>query len=213
MKKSLKVIFLGKEMRDIYPHARWYQVAWYRILKSIRQLGIVSLGGLAVYGIYFVGLTQAQVTYVRGDTVEIVKGGQTLAELKAEMVDKIWSAESQKFEPAEGEVWMIYDPPKALRESGRCQQGGKKLAWECFSFGPMQWKIETLQGFYKEIHGQTISEMEAMAIANDLQKSQDLAFECWIKVEGCVWHWTTAEKNRQYFEIVIPIARKLSVEE
>jgi hypothetical protein len=137
---------------------------------------------------------------------------KTADEIREEMIGKIWGGESQKYQPEEGEVWMIYDPPRALRESGKCQQGGRALPWECFSFGPMQWKIETLQGFHKQIHGTEISEMEAMAIANDLERSQELAFECWVKVEGCIWHWTTAEAHAEYFRTVLPIVRKLMQE-
>jgi hypothetical protein len=191
-----------------------------RKLRALGFISIIAIGAFFIFGHPIVMQKLDTAMHYERTPVSLPiaeaaedRAAATVKELKAEMIGKIWGDESQKFQPAEGEVWMIYDPPRTLRESGKCQQGNTKLPWECFSFGPMQWKIETLQGFYSQIHaGQTITEMEAMTIANDLTQAQDLAFQCWVEVEGCIWHWTTASKYEEYFRTVLPIVRKLQQE-
>ena len=86
--KSIKVFFMGERLRDVYPHATRWQVFKYRVRQFVRRVTIASMGGLALYGMYFVGLQQAQIQYVRADTITIEK------ELEAPVLERICKAES-----------------------------------------------------------------------------------------------------------------------
>ena len=73
----------------------------------------------------------------------------------------------------------------------------------------MQIKLGTLQWFYPKVYGKEVSQMEALAITQDLEQAKRFFVDCAVKVEGCVWYWSTAEKHKAYFEVVIPLIRVL----
>jgi hypothetical protein len=61
--KSVRIMWMGKPLREVYPHATKFQVFKYRVRRAIRWLVIrFSIGAIAtavLVAVYFYGTTQA----------------------------------------------------------------------------------------------------------------------------------------------------------
>lgn len=156
-----------------------------------------------------VGTVEAVNTFVAEASVQTINVAEKTAdELRDEMAAKIWDAESKKYEPAAGEVFHTFDPSKAMYD--KCIRIGGKRPIDCDSYGPMQIKIGTIQHFWPKMYGgESISQLDAIALTQDVTKAKKFFTDCAVIVEGCVWEWTTASKHEEYFRVVIPVIRKL----
>ena len=181
-------------------------------------LTLVAIGAFFIWGHPMV--IQMLDSAMKGSTVEAVNSfvaeaavdanmaEKTAEELREEMAGKIWDAESKKYQPEPGEVFHTFDPNKAMYE--RCIKIGGKRPIDCDSYGPMQIKIGTIQHFWPKMYnGAEISQLDAIAMTQDVEKSKKFFTDCAVLVEGCVWEWTTASKHEEYFKVVIPVIRKL----
>lgn len=182
---------------------------------------ILGFAVLALIGAYFIfghplvmswlDKSMYSVRAVNSFTAEAAEDNatKTAQELREEMIAIIWDGESDSYQPKAGEVFHTYDPDRAMRESGVCLREGGKRPIDCDSYGVMQIKIGTLQDMYPQVYGESISQIDAIMLTQDPARAKQFAVDCWVKVEGCVWRWTTAEKHAEYFNTVLPIIRKL----
>jgi hypothetical protein len=187
-----------------------------KIKNGLRWVAIRSAIVALFVGVYFFGKLGAgnQIAVVKDVVAPKVFAGitkeaqayKTIEELKEEMVGKIWSNESGKLNHPKGELFVTYD--QAMRESGVCTKQGGHRPKDCDSYGPMQIKLGTLQYYWKKLYGTTITDIDALLLTQDTEKSKAFFLDCAIKIEGCVFNWTYAKKNPEYFNIVLPIIRK-----
>ncbi len=90
--KAVRITFLGKPLRTVYPHATAWQVAKYRFFKALRwfiiRAGIAVLAFTALSVAYFYGMNAAP-TMTAINTIQIVTQNEIAPILK-----KICMAES-----------------------------------------------------------------------------------------------------------------------
>ena len=132
---------------------------------------------------------------------------KTARELRDEMMDRLHKGEGAGKSVKVGQMFFTYDPPQSMKAV--CSKIGGIWPMECFSIGEYQMKVSFIQHYYPLIHEATITEEAAIALANDPVKARAFAEVCIVEVEGCVWKWSAALKDAEYFEVVIPIIRKL----
>lgn len=127
--------------------------------------------------------------------------------LKTEVRDKIMKGESAGIVTDEGELFPTFDPYSAILE--KCARIGGKMDLDCLSFGPLQFKLSTIILYEKQLNGLDITEMEALVIAHDVELASQLFDEIVYNVEGGIWNWSVAQHDKNYYNTVIPIIRKL----
>lgn len=85
--KAVKVVYMGKPLRDVYPHATRFQVIKYKFFRFLRWLGIKILWaafcGAILSGVYFVGEANAKEITV----VNQVTQPQTMAAVLQRIAD------------------------------------------------------------------------------------------------------------------------------
>lgn len=70
---KIKVFWNGKRLRDLYPHASWYQVIMWKMYRISRKVVIVSFIGGMVFGAFKLGtLTPGEITYAVTPEIVIV---------------------------------------------------------------------------------------------------------------------------------------------
>jgi hypothetical protein len=131
---------------------------------------------------------------------------KTGEELRAEMMGRLHRGESGVVLD-EGEVLFTFDPNSSMRE--RCTRIGGSQPLDCLSMGPYQLKVGTIQHYYPTLYGKEITALDAIVLANDDEQAREFAERCIIEIQGCIWNWSAALSDRQYFEIVVPIIRKI----
>jgi hypothetical protein len=132
--------------------------------------------------------------------------GTKVEELKKDVVEQIRKDESNvKFSATD--VFYTHDPSRANWDE--CMRTGGRRNINCDSWGPLQFKITTIQHFYKTLYNKEISQKEALLIALDEEKAVSLAQDIIINVEGGVYEWTTAHNRTEYYNTVIPFIRDL----
>lgn len=88
MEKPLKVMWNGKLLREIYPHATWKQVMVYRIKKFFRKVFITAFIGGLLYLTFLSGGIFHPATIIT--TAEVIKE----VEVQAPVLDRIADCES-----------------------------------------------------------------------------------------------------------------------
>jgi hypothetical protein len=130
-------------------------------------------------------------------------------ELKKEVVEKIRNDESG-IAFSDGDVFYTHDPTES--DYADCRRIGGKRAIDCDSWGPLQFKIPTIQHFYQTLYNEQISEKEALLVALDEEKATNLAIDIIINVEGGVYEWSSAYRREDYYNTIIPLIRDLDNE-
>ena len=179
--------------------------------KIVFYVAIVLVGAAIVYGIniYFryLDIQRDNAIYKATEELDLVRTNRKVEELKDEIRNKIIFNESSIYETNTGELFLTFDPYGKILE--RCRRIGGKMNLDCLSFGPLQFKLSTVIYFESRLNGNDITEMEALVIAQDIDKASKLFDDIVYGVEGGIWNWAAAEKDRQYYATVIPIVRKL----
>lgn len=165
---------------------------------SLRRLVIVSvLVGLPVGALNVGALewldkelkaTREEVTETVTDTIPHVYAEEKPAitleakveALKTKIVEDIAECESENA-PQESAL-IVYD------NNSRGSLEGKHVP----SIGVMQFKVSTVQSFWKTLYGKDITNYEATMIALDNEKAKALAKDAILKIKGAIWHWTCA---------------------
>lgn len=107
----------------------------------------------------------------------------------------------------EGEIYSVFDPSRAMR--ARCFTPYTVRPLDCESYGPYQEKIGTIQHYAPAVYGHTVTQGEAMDIANDNDKAKDFFVSCAINVPGCAWDWTAATNHREAVQALIDTIRDM----
>jgi hypothetical protein len=91
--KKLKVSYMGKHLKDIYPHATTFQVLRYRFNKFMEKAVAIAIIVGMIYGGFKVGqmTTEASVSHAN---VEIIKEVPVEIATKAPIMEKIAHCES-----------------------------------------------------------------------------------------------------------------------
>lgn len=148
------------------------------------------------------------VEYTKANTTEKQEkiDSKIIKIMKRDVVEMIRYAEVNR-ELEYGELFYTNDPHSSISE--KCKKKGGKRDISCDSWGSMQWKLPTIQYYYKKLYSVELTEKEALLIALDEEKAMNLAEDCIFKIEGCVWEWSGAKKNKAYLVKQIPFIREL----
>lgn len=174
---------MGKRLKDMYPHATRWQVFKYRIYRFVRKTVQLTVLGIIISGVFGAGFLYGKFGHtdeVFANTITVDSFDGKVEKLKDEVVNKIAQCET-KNAPQDMAI-VKYD------NNSRGTLTGKNVA----SIGVMQFKIGTVQHFYKELYGKDISNYEATLIALDNDKAKKLAKEAIFGIKGAVFHWTCA---------------------
>lgn len=183
--KTIKVIWQGKRLKDIYPFPTKWEMVKYKVRcffhKLLQMTVLTTILGVVVTTAFVVGrsskadVAMAQIT---GDTFE-----SKVESLKDGVVDEIAKCESRN--ASQDTALVTYD------NNSRGTLKGKNLA----SIGVMQFKVSTVQAFWKQLHKEDLSNYEATLLALDNHKAKDLAKDAIFNIQGAVWNWTCATKT------------------
>ncbi len=153
--------------------------------------------------------------YIKTQPIEYTKAQESgkekidskiIAIMKADVVKMVRYSEVNR-ELEQGELFYTNDPHSSI--SKKCNKVGGKRGISCDSWGVLQFKIPTVQFYYKKLYDKELTEMEAMLVALDEKKASKLAEDIIFKVDGGVWEWAGAQKNKAYLSKQIPFIRDI----
>ena len=131
---------------------------------------------------------------------------EIIERMKSDIIAKLKEAETHGQDIKEGEMFYTNDPTTKMR--GVCLAIGGKRPISCDSFGPLQMKIPTIQGWYKELYGKEVTEIEAFNIAEDMKSAAPLATDAIVRIPGAIYAWTGAKNEKEFYDYVIPLIRE-----
>lgn len=146
---------------------------------------------------------ETQLAEREGDIQEIV------TQLKQEVIARLQRDESGG-EDSGGSLVYTNDPNSAHVET--CRRIGGMRDIDCDSWGVMQFKIPTIIYYYEMLHGETLTEKEAVVLALNDERARQLATKIIFEVEGGVWNWSAAHNDADYYAYQIPFIRSLEKE-
>lgn len=192
--KKLKLSYMGKELRDIYPHASWFQVMRFKFNKFMEKVIAVSaciaLFVGMLYGAFKTGQATVQSSVTHAN--EVIDNSdklfsQKIDALKNSIVDELMACEGATYNEDSGLV--TFDPTDA-QFAKMLNSGEKKTIVDKgeMSYGILQFKKSTVIYYVKMQTGKTITGKEALLIALDKDESSKLAkfvmFETKSKASG-----------------------------
>ncbi len=159
------------------------------------------------------------ISYVapKAEAATIIPVGLSVEQLEAKLDAIVWGIEStgkvgKGVEMKEGETYTTFDPPLSWTDAqkmARCLKTGGKVNQECYSNGPRQIKIPTLQNYWPKLHdGETISEKNARDIAESNDGSRRFFLDCAEKIKGCADNWTSFTKHKTEGQIYLDLIRE-----
>ena len=132
--------------------------------------------------------------------------GKKTKALKDEVLAQLLADESN-VPFSDTDVFYTHDPSQANYD--KCRAIGGRRNINCDSWGPLQFKITTVQHYYKTLYSEDISQKEALFIALDEEKATKLAQDIIFEVEGGIYEWSASSKHVEYYNAVIPFIRDL----
>jgi len=181
--KKIKLFYNGARLKDIYPHATKWQVFKYKVRKFVNKVVqmtiLTTILSVVVAVTFFIG------RYSKADIVlaDEPNYSEKIDALKLEVVDEIALCESTNV--SQDKALVKYDNNR----KGTLAQ--KNIP----SFGVMQFKVSTVQMFWKQLYDKDITNYEATLIALDNTKAKNLAKDAIFGLTGAVHHWTCADKS------------------
>lgn len=171
----------------------------------LKSFLVFTLLVTTVYGTLY--LTAQPVQYTKASVVVEEKiDSKIIAIMKRDVVEMVrWAEVSREVEA--GELFYTNDPHSSI--SSECKRIGGKRGIACDSWSIMQFKLPTIQFYYKKLYEIELTEKEALMVALDDERAMALAEDIIFKVEGGIYEWAGAEKNRAYFNKQIPFIRSL----
>jgi hypothetical protein len=100
----------------------------------------------------------------------------------------------------EDEIYSVFYPNKAM--TAPCMTKGTVRPLDCGSYGPRQEKICSM-AHAQAVYGHTVTQAEAMEIANSNDGSRDFFLQCAEKVQGCAFEWTAAANHREIVQLLV----------
>lgn len=172
-----------------------------RNIKRIGYLALVTVGVYFIWGHPIVMETLDKELYAN-NAVAVAQeiepepvnkfSGITTGEIENMLIQIVWEEESTGYRPQDGKLFKVFDPSDSMWEA--CTKQFNRIL-DCDSYGPMQIKIGTLRGMWKQMYGEEISEIDALLITQDLELSQKFFVDCSVLVKGCAWNWTGAKNH------------------
>ena len=147
--KTIKVLWNGKKLRDIYPYATGFQVFKWRLMRLIRKLAI----GFSIASLVLIGGAVARYTWpvtvysVTEKPVAVDNLGPKVQELKHEVLNKLRACESGGANSETGLI--VFDSNNKA------------------SIGSYQFQKATVVHYAKLLNNKQISGKEAVMIALD----------------------------------------------
>lgn len=181
--KTIQVIWNGDPMNKVYPHPRWFEVLKYKIAINTRRILIISMCVGALIGSYKIGDMNTSTVFVNAEDRSQDIFSAKVEKLKDEVIEEIAKCESKN--ASQDLALVTYD------NNSRGTLTGKHIA----SIGVMQFKVGTVQDFYKILHKSTLTNYEATMLALDNKKAKDFAKESIFKIQGALWHWSCATEE------------------
>lgn len=171
--KSIKVIYNGKRLKDIYPYATKFQVFKYRLGRLIRKIIILSTTLAMLFGVIQIARYYFPVTFYKADAQVITLDTLTpkVNSLKDQIIDNIKEWETKGLPAPQCNGKIIFDT-------------NKKASVGCFQF-----QVTTVIHYVKIIEGRDINEAEAIAIAIDYDKARELAYKIVWEQNGLKSNW------------------------
>ena len=121
-----------------------------------------------------------------------------IGELKDQVVQDIKKCESAGYD--EDDAIVTFDPQQSKKST--CSKIGSTNQ-DCYSFGTYQFKTNTVKYYYEMLHGEELTTKEALMIALDDNKAEQLTKEIVFDVQGGIFNWTCHKfingKNRVEF--------------
>lgn len=192
--KKIKVFFNGQRLRDMYPHATWFEVLKWKMYRLLRKVTILAFIAGLVFGAFQLGIST---TYTK--TAEAVKEIQVdnlakkIDELKWEVVDKLQSCESGGYNENHGLV--TFDPDSTGKTS------------HIASYGLLQFKQPTVIHYMKTLYNKEVNGKEAILIALNEDQARNLARDIIFDVQGGVFNWANCAKKMGLAEEITLIRR------
>ncbi len=193
----------GKYKRD-WSHMKYF----YFQVKIQTAIFFYSVLLIAIGGVFFQVDPSKASTGLTATSVAIPEAGVKKQVYEGMLLEIIHNGETQNTIVKDGEIFSSFDPNSKMRSV--CMRIGGKRPLDCESYGPLQEKLGTIQYYAPQVYGHTVTQQDAMLIANDTAKAEDFFLQCSLKVEGCVWNWTSANNNRA---IVTSLIQKIRHEE
>ena len=148
-----------------------------RFFKKLCWFALIAFVLFATYELG--GMLNKQIEY-QDKVVEIDNLSKKVAQMKEQILDLIKKGESGT--ATEDYALISFDPDSKKQEINKA------------SIGLYQWKITTIQYYYRTLYGKTLTNKQAVLVALDEKQSRDLARDVVFKAQG-LKNWTnTANK-------------------
>lgn len=176
-------------------------------MTKINVLALLTTAFLIAIGATFFAKTpvEAQMVIREGKTINVSQS--KIDALKDQLAAIVHQGETKGLKVKQGEIFSSFDPNSKMRAA--CMQIGGRRQLDCESYGPYQIKIGTVQHYAVQVYGHEVTQLDAMTITTDPEKSKDFFVQCSLKVTGCAWNWTAANNNRVAVETLINVIRTL----
>jgi hypothetical protein len=175
--KSIKVLFNGKPLKNIYPHATAWQVFKWKVARFTRKAVIYSfILGLIVssfkVGSHFFGET----VYAEKEKIVTVDNlGKKIDELKDGLLEDLRNCENAHYTEDDGII--IFDSNNKA------------------SIGEFQFQKDTVIHYYKTLYSQDITRKDAVLISLDTPKAKKLAGDIIFKTKNGLSNWINCDKK------------------
>ena len=191
--KTIKVYLWGERMKDIYPFASKLEVAKYKTAKFLRKLTQYILLTLVISGIS-IGLfmyyfpNRVIVSQVTTDNLK-----PKIAEIQQEAINKLKQCESGG---ASEDIGLITFDPHATNKSV-----------ESASLGSFQYKKSTVIHYYKTLYNKDITGKEAILIALDDDKAEQLTKDIIFTTEKGFSNWILCSNKIKMQETLLVLSK------
>lgn len=169
---------MGKRLKDVYPHASKFQVFKYKTgiiaAKTLKMALVATFLAGAGYGVFKAGQASPELTYAR-EQVVVDNLPKKVEQLKSEILADLKKCESQGH--TEDDAIIIMDTNNKL------------------SYGLYMFQRDTVTHYYKTLYQKDITKKEAVEIALDEQKAEQLARDILFTVGARDWYNCSKKHN------------------
>jgi hypothetical protein len=187
--KSIKVFYMGKQLKDVYPHATKFQVFKWKVQEFLKSCvrftaKVLFFAGIG-YGLFTAGgYLNPTMIYDKNEVViEVDTLAQKIENLKNETIEEIAHKESSNSKTED--ALIIFD------DNSRGTLSRKNKA----SIGCMQFKVSTVQHYVKILDKKDITNYDATITALNCDSAKALAKRVIFETEGGLWNWSVATKE------------------
>lgn len=152
--KTLKVIYNGDFLCNIYPHASWFQVMKYRLARGTRVALVQLFFTILILSSFTIGRNTTQPIYAKAEDTSSQRFNEKIEMLKDRVVAQLASCESAGYKESDG-IIILDTNNKA-------------------SIGQYQWQVKSVQHYVKLSTGVNITPKEAILLALDKEKAGEL---------------------------------------